>query len=76
MLIYFSVTLVNDKNPSSKVVFDIFHWSKATCEWAFKEAGFSSFEWISLRLQKDDSQSAYWEDWLKAQPLIGFRAMK
>ena len=46
---------------------------------AFREAGFHSFEWCGPWLSAEGERSfpiSFWDDFLSAPPLIGFRATR
>lgn len=53
-----------------------FYLKPSTYEWAFKEAGFSSFEWVGPYLDPTQQGNAFWDDFMQYPPLIGFKALK
>ncbi|MEM6317390.1 MAG: class I SAM-dependent methyltransferase [Bacteroidota bacterium] len=57
--------------------FNNFYLHPATYDEAFLEAGFKSFRWVPPQLDPTQrAQAAYWDDFLRDKPLIGFIAEK
>jgi toxoflavin synthase len=65
-------------NPDgSEFTFDNFFLSPETYEWAFREAGFSSFAWRGPWLSREGKAAfpaGYWDAYLQDPPMVGLEA--
>ena len=67
-------------NPDgTEFTFDNFYLSPQTYEWAFREAGFSSFAWRGPWLSQEGKMSfppGYWDTYLQDPPMVGIEASR
>ena len=47
-----------------------------TYEQAFREAGYSEFQWVPVALEPSQQENAYWDVFMDDPPIIGFSATK
>ena len=71
-----AVKYVFYNEDGSTFTFNNFFLEKATYEWAFEEAGFSSFEWVGPFLDPSQTENSFWDDFMLYPPIIGLKAKK
>ncbi len=67
-------TITNE--DGTEFTFDNYFLKPSTYEWAFKQAGFSTFSWEGPYLHPDQKENAFWNDFIIYSPIIGFKATK
>ncbi len=56
--------------------FENYYLLPDTFNWAFREAGFSDFEWYGPLIFPEAGNDPFWSDFISNPPIIGFRAIK
>ena len=54
--------------------FTNYHHPPGTYEAAFREAGFRDFRWVPVALDPSQAGDAFWDDFMRSPPIIGFSA--
>lgn len=64
-------------NPDGQVFeFDNYYLAPATYELSMRDSGFKDFRWVDAALDPDESEAAFWSDFLAQKPLIAFTASR
>ena len=56
--------------------FENYFLKPETYRWAFREAGFSDFQWVGPFLHPSQQDDPFWDAFMSRPPTIGFRALK